>query len=265
MLDEPTAALGVAQTARGAQPRRAAARARAWRHPDQPQHGRRLAVADRVVVLRLGRNNGDVPRQRRHQRGDHRRHHRRHRQRRSRARAARTAGQRTHDRHGRTADPGGRRHRPSTRAAGCRADLLDQRLIPAEGLARLRRSAVGAAPQRRPRRRCRSSSAWSSSGPSSRSLNPTFLSSAQPRQPHACRCAAVGTIAIGVVLVLLLGEIDLSVGSVSGLAAAVLAVLVRQPAGYGSPWHPGRRSRPGALDRARSTGCCSPSSGCRRS
>jgi D-xylose transport system permease protein len=36
--------------------------------------------------------------------------------------------------------------------------------------------------------------------------------------------AAVGTIAIGIVLVLLLGEIDLSVGSVSGLSGAILAV-----------------------------------------
>jgi len=38
--------------------------------------------------------------------------------------------------------------------------------------------------------------------------------------------APIGIIAIGVVLVLLLGEIDLSVGSVSGLAASVMAVLV---------------------------------------
>ena len=37
--------------------------------------------------------------------------------------------------------------------------------------------------------------------------------------------AAVATISIGVVLVLLLGEIDLSVGAVSGLAAAVMGVL----------------------------------------
>jgi D-xylose transport system permease protein len=36
--------------------------------------------------------------------------------------------------------------------------------------------------------------------------------------------AATGTIALGIVLVLLLGEIDLSVGSVSGLSAAILAV-----------------------------------------
>jgi D-xylose transport system permease protein len=37
--------------------------------------------------------------------------------------------------------------------------------------------------------------------------------------------AAVATISIGVVLVLLLGEIDLSVGAVSGLAGAVMATL----------------------------------------
>lgn len=38
--------------------------------------------------------------------------------------------------------------------------------------------------------------------------------------------APVGIIALGIVLVLLLGEIDLSVGSMSGLAAACMAVLV---------------------------------------
>ncbi|GMA22575.1 ABC transporter permease [Luteimicrobium album] len=40
----------------------------------------------------------------------------------------------------------------------------------------------------------------------------------------AVQCAGPGLIAVGVVLVLLLGEIDLSVGSVSGLGAAVLGV-----------------------------------------
>jgi D-xylose transport system permease protein len=38
--------------------------------------------------------------------------------------------------------------------------------------------------------------------------------------------APIGIIALGIVLVLLLGEIDLSVGSVSGFAAAVMAVLL---------------------------------------
>lgn len=41
----------------------------------------------------------------------------------------------------------------------------------------------------------------------------------------ALQIAAVATISIGVVLVLLLGEIDLSVGAVSGLAASVMAVI----------------------------------------
>ena len=38
--------------------------------------------------------------------------------------------------------------------------------------------------------------------------------------------APIGIIALGIVLVLLLGQIDLSVGSVSGMAAAVMAVLM---------------------------------------
>lgn len=54
-------------------------------------------------------------------------------------------------------------------------------------------------------------------------LNPTFLSSTNLVN-LTMQSAAVGTIAIGIVLVLLLGEIDLSVGSVSGLSSAVLAV-----------------------------------------
>src|SRR5690242_16778251 len=37
--------------------------------------------------------------------------------------------------------------------------------------------------------------------------------------------AAVGTISLGIVCVLILGEIDLSVGSVSGLSSAILGVL----------------------------------------
>jgi D-xylose transport system permease protein len=41
----------------------------------------------------------------------------------------------------------------------------------------------------------------------------------------ALQTAAIGTISVGVVMVLLLGEIDLSVGAVSGLCAAVMAVL----------------------------------------
>jgi D-xylose transport system permease protein len=44
--------------------------------------------------------------------------------------------------------------------------------------------------------------------------------------------AAVGTISVGIVLVLLIGEIDLSAGAVSGLAAGVMAVVSVK---YGMP------------------------------
>ncbi|GAA3933420.1 ABC transporter permease [Microbacterium soli] len=58
-------------------------------------------------------------------------------------------------------------------------------------------------------------------------LNPLFLSSTNIVN-LMLDSAAVGTIAVGVVLVLLLAQIDLSIGSVSGLSAAVLAVLYVQ-------------------------------------
>ncbi|MCX6502021.1 MAG: sugar ABC transporter permease [Microbacterium sp.] len=58
-------------------------------------------------------------------------------------------------------------------------------------------------------------------------LNPVFLSS-ENLVNLTMQCAATGTIALGVVVVLLIGEIDLSVGSVSGLGAAVLAVTFVQ-------------------------------------
>ena len=38
-------------------------------------------------------------------------------------------------------------------------------------------------------------------------------------------CATVGFISLGIVCVLMLGEIDLSVGSMSGLASAIVGVL----------------------------------------
>jgi D-xylose transport system permease protein len=56
------------------------------------------------------------------------------------------------------------------------------------------------------------------------SENSNFLSSGNLTN-LMLQIAAMGTIAVGVVMVLLLGEIDLSVGSVSGLSAATMAVL----------------------------------------
>lgn len=63
------------------------------------------------------------------------------------------------------------------------------------------------------------------------SANPAFLSP-DNLVNLSLQCAAVGTIAVGIVLVLLLGQIDLSVGSVSGLAAAILGVGLTR---YGWP------------------------------
>ncbi len=55
-------------------------------------------------------------------------------------------------------------------------------------------------------------------------LNPNFLS---PRNLTnlVTQIADIGIVSVGIVLVLLLGEIDLSVGSVYGLGSAVMAVL----------------------------------------
>ncbi len=55
-------------------------------------------------------------------------------------------------------------------------------------------------------------------------LNPVFLSSGNLVNLVLDSCA-VGVISLGIVCVLLVGEIDLSVGSVSGFAGAIVAVL----------------------------------------
>ncbi len=56
-------------------------------------------------------------------------------------------------------------------------------------------------------------------------LNPRFLSSRNLVE-ISLDAATIGMISVGVVLVLLLGEIDLSIGSVSGVGGAILATLL---------------------------------------
>ena len=56
------------------------------------------------------------------------------------------------------------------------------------------------------------------------SLNPIFLS-ANNLVNLLFDCSTVGVISLGIVCVLLLGEIDLSVGSMSGVASAMIGVL----------------------------------------
>jgi D-xylose transport system permease protein len=64
------------------------------------------------------------------------------------------------------------------------------------------------------------------------SQEPAFLS-ARNISNLMVQIAATGSVAVGIVLVLLLGEIDLSVGSVSGLCSALLGVLI---VNHGWPW-----------------------------
>jgi D-xylose transport system permease protein len=61
---------------------------------------------------------------------------------------------------------------------------------------------------------------------------PVFLSSRNISN-LIVQIAATGSVAVGSVLVLLLGEIDLAVGSVSGLCSALLGVLI---VNHGVPW-----------------------------
>src|SRR5437763_16750985 len=56
-------------------------------------------------------------------------------------------------------------------------------------------------------------------------LNPAFLT-ARNLSNLVLQTATLGTLTLGIVLVLLLGEIDLSIGAVSGLTACVMALLL---------------------------------------
>ena len=111
---------------------------------------------------------------------------------------------------------------PQDATAALPADLQDERLIASQGvrgwvgafLARLKSGDLGSLPVV-----IGLVIIWGVF----QALNDSFLSS-RNLVNLTLQSAAVGTIAIGIVLVLLLGEIDLSVGSVSGLSSAILAV-----------------------------------------
>ena len=64
------------------------------------------------------------------------------------------------------------------------------------------------------------------------SQEPAFLS-ARNISNLIVQIAATGSVAVGIVAVLLVGEIDLSAGSVSGLCSAILGVLI---VNHGTPW-----------------------------
>ena len=253
MLDEPTAALGVAQTAEVLNLiERVRDRGLGVIMISHNMEDVR-AVADRIVVLRLGRNNGvftpDAS-----QPGTRRRHHRRHRQLRLAPR------QRTRPIRPQT---GGTRmsHEPDQTAP--LLDRSDGRVTHADGLRRRaprlhRPRAVGrsrhAAGRRRPGR---------SSRRSSPALNPIFLA------PNNLvnllfDCATVGVISLGIVCVLMLGEIDLSVGSMSGLASAMIGVLWVNHGLSAAARHP-RRAGDRRADRRALRDALQPARACRAS
>ncbi|SDB86188.1 D-xylose transport system permease protein [Raineyella antarctica] len=106
--------------------------------------------------------------------------------------------------------------------AGPPADLLDERLIAQQGLSgwlrseglRLRTGDIGSLPVI-----IGLVIIWVIFAV----LNPAFVS-AQNLVNLAIQLVPIGTLALGIVFVLLLGQIDLSAGSVAGVAAAVVAV-----------------------------------------
>ena len=111
---------------------------------------------------------------------------------------------------------------PADTTAAIPSDLQDERLIASQGvggylrvfLSRLRSGDLGSLPVV-----IGLIVIWGAF----QSQNNAFLSS-RNLVNLTQQSAATGTIALGIVLVLLLGEIDLSVGSMSGLSAAILAV-----------------------------------------
>ena len=201
MLDEPTAALGVAQTRQVLdlilRLRSAGLGVIVISHNLVDV----FEVADRIIVLRLGRNAWRpfaAPRPTREQvvGGDHQR--------------ADGVGRRRSGRRATTADgdaastgrpPPRDRRRRATRGCSRSGAGLAGRWT--RFRRRVAQGELGNAPG--------ASSASSSSGSSSRSPNERFLSAGNLTN-LVLQIAAMGTISVGIVLVLLLGEIDLSVG-----------------------------------------------------
>ena len=194
MLDEPTAALGVRQTA---QVLALIKRLREQGHAViviSHNLADVFEVADRIFVLRLGRRAGDLRRTGGVSRGRARRHHGRDRERRRRRRTMSSTGA------SETVPPVG-----DVEVTPPRADFL-RRFLQGE-LGELRVLLVLAL-------------IWAVfQVQEDRFLTSTNLTNLM------LQMTGVALISIGVVLVLLLGEIDLSVGAVSGLCAAVMAVL----------------------------------------
>ena len=218
LLDEPTAALGVAQTAEVLDLiERVRDRGLGVIMISHNMEDVR-AVADRIVVLRLGRNNGVFEPDASNQElvsaitG-----------------AANNSVSRRASRRQAQAGKHRRRRTPMTKGAEQSAqaapllDRSDERVKHAEGIGgsirafwdRVRSGDLGSLPVV-----VGLAIIWTVF----QSLNPVFLA------PNNLvnllfDCSTVGVIALGIVCILIVGEIDLSVGSVSGFASALVGVL----------------------------------------
>ena len=203
LLDEPTAALGVAQT------EQVLDLIRRLRERDLGvvviSHNLVdvFEVADRIFVLRLGRAAGDFAAE-----ADHRGARR---LRRSPASATTARSRR------RRAERARRRGGGDERRGRRRPPRREAERAPAEG------DACGAS-SRATSPRCGSCIGLALIWIIFQFENDRFLS-AENLTNLMLQITAIGLISVGIVFVLLLGEIDLSVGAVSGLAAAVMAVL----------------------------------------
>ena len=238
ILDEPTAALGVAQTAAGARADPAAARARARRGAHQPQPRRR------VRGRRPHRRAAPRPRRRR------------------RSTATRPTSEDVVAR-----DHRGRRERERNRRSEPEVDGMSADAKPADADAAAERPVRSAGRDAAAHRRRASPARCASIARPGAHLDHLPVPERplpDGGQPHEPRAADRGRrhVSVGVVLVLLLGEIDLSVGAVSGLARRVMAVL-----NVKHGWDPFPRSPPALARRRRSglSGRVSPASASRRS
>ena len=93
----------------------------------------------------------------------------------------------------------------------------------------------------------------------------TFPSPLQHRQPARSRPCSISVLAMGLVFVLLLGEIDLSAGVAGGAAAGVMAVADRPSTARPGRWPSSRRCSSASLIGLVIGLLVSPSSASRRS
>ena len=217
ILDEPTAALGVAQTRQVLDlVKRLAEKGQGVVIVSHNLHDI-FEVADRITVLRLGRNVGVYERAQDDAAGDRRRDHRRRPDQGLRDPGHRRAGGRRMSAAADAPRPRPSRRRPRGRRAFARS--------PRERLDAIRAGDVGSLPVL----------IGIVAITIFFTLKSSFFFTAVNFTNLIGQMAGVTTIAIGVVFVLLIGEIDLSIAYLGALAAIVMAELQMPESGHDWP------------------------------